>query len=99
MSLFPIRKKDINQPMFDRWTLGHAGLGYGAQKVGLGFVPTLTLAVAWEIIEPDLKKKFPSLFPNPSKDSLQNKAGDVAAAIAGWGFGIFTRQGGVEGHD
>jgi hypothetical protein len=57
--------------------------------LGLGAVPwwiTLGQAVAWELVEDTMKRKFPQLFPDGRPDTFANSFFDVAACMAGWGL-------------
>ncbi len=73
-----------NQPPFDVWTLGHLAVGGVARALGASFEATMILAIAWEVAEPTVKQAAPRLFPEPARDSIANKAGDIAAFAAGW---------------
>ena len=77
----------VNKDPVDRFTLAHVLAGYAARRVGLTQPQTLMLAIAWEIIEPKLKENNPQVFPNPSKDTTENKVVDVLATMLGWALG------------
>ena len=73
-----------NQQPFDRFTFSHLGIGMilGANKMTpLGVT---VFAIAWEVLEQPLKKKFSGMFPIASQDSLPNMTIDALAVIAGW---------------
>lgn len=73
-----------NRAVLDRFTLLHAFVGAGLRFAGLSFWPTVMIAVGWELVEPALKRNYPSVFPNATTDSIGNKVGDVGAVAVGW---------------
>lgn len=76
-----------NQRAVDRYTLVHAGVGWLVGKAGVPWRVALTWAVAFELLEDELKDKAPQLFPRPSHDSTVNKVADVAAFLGGYALG------------
>ncbi len=74
----------INGDVFDRFTFAHASVGASAAAMGFGLMPTVLLALFWELIERPLKDKFPQAFPNASQDTAPNAIGDVLGVLAGW---------------
>jgi hypothetical protein len=75
---------EVNHAVFDPWSLVHALVGIVMARLGAGLLPTLALAVGWEVAEHVLKNLVPALFPHPSQDSLANSAGDVLATVVAW---------------
>jgi hypothetical protein len=73
-----------NQTAFDRYSLVHAGVGYAVGRAGVPWRVALTWAVAFELLEDELKDKAPGLFPRPSHDSTANKVSDVAIFLVGY---------------
>lgn len=73
-----------NQTAFDRYSLVHAAVGYGVGAAGVPWRVALTWAVAFELLEDELKDKAPHWFPQPSHDSTVNKVSDVAVFLAGY---------------
>jgi hypothetical protein len=74
----------INQSVFDRFWLLHAAAGFATQRLGLTTNQSIALAIAWEVIENDLKDRYPAAFPHPSHDSARNAIGDVLSSLAGY---------------
>jgi len=81
------RPWNINQDLLDPYTLVHALAGWSFAKLGISFSWTVLSAVAWEIVEPWLKQKYPDQFPNPSRDAGFNKFTDIGAMLLGWSLG------------
>jgi hypothetical protein len=79
--------KLANQEALDRFTLVHLGVGYLVGRAGVPWRVALTWAVAFELLEDELKDKMPTLFPRPSHDSTVNKVADVAAFLGGYALG------------
>src|SRR5262245_35900884 len=75
---------EINHPPFDPMTLVHGGIGLALGLFRLGLLPTLVVAVGWEVAEHVLKDCLPHAFVFPSQDTLANAAGDVMATLVGW---------------
>lgn len=73
-----------NQPWFDRYTSAHAGVGIAAAYYRLPWWATVAVVVGWEVIENELKDRFPSLFPYSSHDSLGNSLVDAGAALGAY---------------
>lgn len=48
--------------------------------------------MAWEVVEPTLKRQLPGVFPKNTIDSFQNKAGDTAYWMMGWLLGYALRS-------
>jgi hypothetical protein len=76
-----------NQTAFDRYSFAHVGVGFLVGKAGVPWRVALTWAVAFELLEDELKDKAPALFPRPSHDSTVNKVADVAVFLAGYALG------------
>jgi hypothetical protein len=74
----------VNHAAFDPYSLVHALVGLVMFRLGAGLLPTLLLAVGWEVAEHVLKNLIPAVFPHPSQDSLANSAGDVLATVLAW---------------
>ena len=77
----------LAQSAVDRFTLVHAGVGFLVGKAGVPWRVALTWAVAFELLEDELKDKAPQLFPRASQDSTVNKVTDVAAFLGGYAVG------------
>jgi hypothetical protein len=80
----------VNKAPVDRWTTAHFAAGCIGGATNIDPLLFMLGAVGWEILERELKKNKPSLFPDPSSDSLENSVCDVLAA--GVGFGLIRRQ-------
>ena len=74
----------INGSMFDRFSLLHALSGHAMRRAGLSEGTAVALAVAWELVENQLKDRHPEAFPHPSHDSPANAFGDVVSAWVGY---------------
>lgn len=80
----------LNNDAFDRWSVGHAVLGFVLSKTGFNLTTTFAIAVIWEVIEPVLKDNYPNIFPHPSQDTQANKLGDIVSVIIGYFAGEAT---------
>jgi hypothetical protein len=78
------RPGEVNHPPVDRFTLAHAAIGAAYALLGLGLLPVVALALAWELVENPLKAWLPKLFPHATADTLPNSIGDTAAVLLGW---------------
>jgi hypothetical protein len=74
----------INQDPVDRYTSAHAGVGATMAWFGMPGWMALLVSVGWELVENDLKDRFPGSFPYSSKDSAANAVSDTLAVLAGW---------------
>ena len=77
---------EINYPLVDRWTVGHAALGSVLGLIKMPAWATITIAVGWEIIERPLKNQFPDMFPHSTQDTFANSLMDAIAVIGAWGL-------------
>lgn len=77
----------LAQRAVDRFTLVHAGVGFLVGKAGVPWRVALTWAIAFELLEDELKDKAPQLFPRASQTSTLNKVTDVAAFLGGYAVG------------
>jgi hypothetical protein len=75
---------EINHGFVDLWSVVHGLVGVGAVVLGLGFWPTLAIAVSWEFVEHLLKDLIPAMFPHATQDTLTNAVGDVLSTMLGW---------------
>lgn len=73
-------------PPVDRYTVGHAMLGYLLGLWGAPWWIALGVSVGFEAIENPLKRRVPGLFPEGSQDTLADSSADVAAWMAGYGL-------------
>lgn len=76
--------QEANKVAFDRFTILHALSGAALRLLGVGFWWTSAIAVGWELVEPMLKDKFPTMFPHPQEDSTKNKVVDALSVMGGW---------------
>ncbi len=81
------RPGEANYHAVDRFSLLHGAVGAVMGSAGAGIGTTMLASVVWETIEPDLKSRYPSVFPNSSLDSPANKVGDMASVALGWVLG------------
>ena len=86
------RPGEINYPPFDRYSPLHGLIGVAAALIGLGFWPTLGIAISWEIVEHIGKNLVPSAFAYPTQDTLANSLGDVLSTLFGWALATAARQ-------
>lgn len=77
-------KNEINGPLFDRFSLLHAGSGAVLRMAGAKFTTTLAVAIGWELLERPLKRRYPEAFPHATQDTVQNAVGDVFSMLLGW---------------
>ena len=91
MSSSVARADEINGAPIDRFTTVHGAFGFLMGAVGLSFGTAATVAIAWEFLERDLKRRWPDVFPHPSQDTPTNAAVDCVAALLGWAAGRRTR--------
>jgi hypothetical protein len=76
---------NINQQAVDIYTLAHAGWGAAAFRAGLDFPAVIAASLVFEyLLEPELKRRRPDVFPWPSQDTRINSAVDTVAVAAGW---------------
>ena len=87
MMYYQAQENGINQSMFDYFSFGHLALGFIARKSNISLPVTFGIAMVWEFVEPFLKEKYEGYFPNSTRDSPQNKLGDVLAVLGGWLIG------------
>lgn len=78
----------INEAMFDRFSLVHAGFGVWAGARGFGLIPLLVMHTVWELLENAAKRRYGAAFPFASPDSVTNSIGDTLAALAGWSLSL-----------
>ena len=83
------RPGEIDGDAFDRYSLMHGGFGALMAVAGMSWLPTLALAVGWEVAERFLKPAFPDLpwhrtGGELTNDRLVNALGDVAITMASW---------------
>ena len=77
----------------DPYSLVHGLVGVASAVVlGLGFLPTLVIAVSWEFIEHLAKNLVPQFFPHPSQDTIANAVGDVLSTMVGWSIATAVRM-------
>jgi hypothetical protein len=81
------RRTTPNDPihLVDRYTLGHAMLGFLAGLRGVPWYATLGVAIAWELVENPLKRALPQVFPVAIPDTIENASLDLVATMAGYG--------------
>ena len=85
--------RQINQHLFDRWSIVHAGVGVYLGWHGIGLIPLLLVHTAFEWFENAyLKGQHPEMFPHPSVDTLWNSLGDTLAVMAGWALNLGDDQ-------
>jgi hypothetical protein len=72
------------QPIFDKYSLGHIAAGLAYRSAGLTVWQTLASHGIWEAMESPAKLEYPSLFPIAEIDTPRNIAGDLLAAVVGW---------------
>ena len=82
---------EINTALLDPYSLVHGLVGVVMVALGFGLLPTLVLAIGWEVAEHVLKNLIPQVFPHPSQDTLANSFGDVLSTAIGWGLAIAVR--------
>ena len=74
----------VNKDPIDLFTAFHFAAGVGGYAAGLNVWTVAAIAVAWEFVEPSLKKSAPGVFPDPSGDSVPNATMDILAAVGGF---------------
>jgi len=82
----------INQDPVDRYTSAHAGVGATMAWLGVPGWMALVVSVGWELIEDELKDRFPASFPYSSKDSTANAVADTLAVLAGWRIAAASKE-------
>jgi hypothetical protein len=75
---------EMNYAVLDFFSLLHGLVGVGLAALGFGLLPTVILAVGWEVAERLLKDLVPFFFVHPTQDTLGNAGGDLLVALAGW---------------
>lgn len=70
--------------MFDRYSKYHGFMGAMLGLAGASAPQALAVSLAWELLEPSIKRTWPQVFPKQSLDTPQNKFGDSASWMGGW---------------
>ena len=79
----------INEHLFDRWSVVHAASGVYLGWHGMGLIPLLVVHTFFEWFENAyLKGNYPNAFPNPTMDTGWNSWGDTIAVLAGWALNL-----------
>ena len=78
------RKGERNYPAVDRYSALHAAAGIGMALADAPPALAFMATIAWEAAEPQLKMKAPSVFPQSTLDSPQNKLGDSIVLLAAY---------------
>jgi len=78
------KKGERNYPAIDRYSGLHALTGAGIAMAKASPSQAFLVSVAWEIVEPQLKARSPSVFPKSTIDSPQNKIGDLVVFMAAY---------------
>jgi hypothetical protein len=76
---------EINYHPFDRWTIGHLGVGVWFGLLRAPWWATLAAAIAWEIVERPLKDRLFTPMVGSTQDTTVNAVFDVIAWMAGYG--------------
>lgn len=89
MKLIATRKADQNKAAIDPWTVVHLGVGLAAGLTGVGIVPTLLGAAAYEVGEQISERtgagqKF---FQTSGPETAVNVGVDTAVLLLGWWLG------------
>ncbi len=75
----------INKSPVDAFTLVHAGAGVLARHYNFSLMQTLAAGLAWDyVVEPELKKSYPCVFPYPSQDAKTHALIDALIPAAAW---------------
>lgn len=83
-----------NAAPVDGWTAVHALVGAGAGAIGLPAVPSLTLSIAYEFVEPPLEAAARAAIGMPAvPESPINRIVDVLAGAFGYGLGAAIAYG------
>lgn len=69
-----------NVAAYDGWSLVHVVSGALSRRAGLSLAQAVAVAVAWELLEHELRNVNPGLFD----ETVDNAAGDVIAMLVGF---------------
>jgi len=89
MKLVALHHDDQNAALFDPWSLIHLSAGLFAGLVGIGVVPSMIAAVAYEGFE-QLAESQPwgqKIFKTSGSETFVNIVSDVALFAVGWYLG------------
>ncbi len=86
------RPGEVNYDLFDRFTLAHVAWGVIMERFGAKATTATAIGIGWELVEDGLKDVLPQAFPFRSKDSFDNRVGDVIGVLAGWGISRLVKQ-------
>lgn len=77
---------EINYHLFDRWTIGHIGVGTWFGLLRAPWWLALGSAVAWEVVERPLKTHVFHAMTGSTQDTLVNSIFDILAWMLGYGI-------------
>ncbi len=87
MSQLPFaRPGQVDYPLFDRFSAAHALVGAVMERYGASATTAAALAIGWEVVEDALNSTLPASFPYRTKETFDNRVGDVIGVLAGWGI-------------
>jgi len=76
---------EVNYNLFDRWTVGHLGIGSWFGLLRAPWWLALGTAITWELIERPLKTYVFAPMVGATQDTLANSVFDVVAWMLGYG--------------
>lgn len=88
----PARPGETNYEFIDVFTLHHMMMGTVMGAAGFSALQALGTTIAWELVEPTLKRTYPDMFPSHTIDTVSNKVGDTTYWMMGWLLGYALRR-------
>lgn len=86
------RPGEANYDLFDKFALAHAACGAVMERYGASATTAVAIGIAWEVMEDAFKSVAPQAFPYKSKDTLDNRIGDVIGVLAGWSLSRLVQK-------
>ncbi len=84
MNLPLARPGEVDHPAFDKFALVHGLAGIIMERFGARLPTALGLAIGWELLEDAVNATLPSALPYRTRETFDNKVGDVVSTMAGW---------------
>ena len=89
MKLVAFHHEDQNAALLDPWSLVHLSVGLFAGLIGVGAIPSLAVATAYEAFEQFAERQpwGSKIFRTSGAETPQNIALDLGLFMAGWWMG------------
>jgi hypothetical protein len=89
MTIVAFRKSEQNEAALDPWSLVHLACGLAFGLMGYGFKPSMTAAVAFDVVEYGFESTElgRETFGTSGPESMANVAADLGLFGVGWYMG------------